>query len=452
MKIEFSHYMLIIALIVSSAVFLNACAHCGKAELKESPRAEQTQFSPSEGAIAPDTNIAQSDLDQRPQVEDEIDPNSFALNAYRVLAQEGENLFFSPASIYTAFSMVYEGALEQTKDEIKAVFGFSNDKVLQHEIVAQLMASLQEINDSGQADMSLSNALFCDQRQLPRLNESFRDKLARYYKSELFLVDYSQRAAAAERINSWVEDKTHDRIHNLVSEENFDDETALSVLNAIYFKANWKYQFDESQTQDGRFYKNLSNRSDFIPSRMMTQSQSYPVAQFRGFKMLEMPYENEDLSMLLILPDDIEDFQEQLTEQNLKRWVADLYLREAFVMLPKFKLTHSLQGLPATLKIMGLQKAFDRQDANLRGIFNVRPSENVYIQDVLHKAFIEVNEEGSEAAASTAVIIGITRSGPIDQEQPFYFRADHPFIYMIRHRPSGRILFMGKLTDPSLEE
>ena len=424
-----------IIIISTSVILLSTSACFWKTEKIPDKQIEETTFKP----IYEHKTLAKGN-------------NDFAIGLYRQMAEPDKNIFFSPLSIYTAFSMVYAGAKMSSEEEIKAVFGFDADNPKQHAIVKDLLDVLNNLKEGKNVDLAISNALFCGDEYEPILNNNFKEITKTKYDAPLFLVDYSKKQEAADKINTWVQNKTKDRIQKLVSPDNFDDETALTLLNAIFFKANWQKQFDPKVTRKDKFFFDPAKRSDpqsHASVDMMQITSSFPFAELPGLKIIELPYQEKDLAMTILLPDDISVLEGQLNSESMSTWFKAMQERKVNVFLPKFKQTITANKLVLALKSLGIVDAFDRQKANFRSMFDLKIGTNAYIQNVLHKAFIEVNEDGSEAAAATAVIMGITRSSVHREEIIPIFRADHPFVYMIRHLPSGTILFMGKIYDPS---
>jgi len=219
--------------------------------------------------------------------------------------------------------------------------------------------------------------------------------------------------------------------------------TRLILVNAIYFKGNWASQFEENQTKNAPF-RLLSGKTIQVPT--MSQKQEFGYAEDQSLQILELPYIGNDLSMLVMLPkqaDGIAELEKNLTVENLRKWTTSLRKREVSVYLPKFKMTTQFR-LGETLISMGMSEAFDKNTANFAGM-DGNPNW-LYIAAVIHKAFVDVNEEGTEAAAATAVEMKALSAPPLT------FRADHPFIFLIRENLTGSILFLGRVIDPTKEE
>ena len=291
--------------------------------------------------------------------------------------------------------------------------------------------------------LSIANRLF-GQAGYP-FKQPFLDTTGRDYGAPLEPVDYkSDHEAARLRINEWVEDQTNDKIRELLPKGSINEQARLVLTNAIYFDGSWKYKFDEKSTRQESFHSGGGESQ----VSMMRQQQRFQYAELPGFQMLEMPYAGDDLSLVALLPterDGLAAVEAALTPEVWNDGVAALRDAQVNVTFPKFKFDSSFK-LAEQLKAMGMTDAFDVDLADLTGIASP-PDETLSIDKVLHKAFIDVNEVGTEAAAATAVII-IGTTSAIMPLPPKEFRADHPFLFALRDRHSGSLLFLGRVTDP----
>jgi serpin B len=264
----------------------------------------------------------------------------------------------------------------------------------------------------------------------------------KYYGVTITPLDYRQAVEKARKIiNQWVEEKTKDKIKNLIKPGILNPLTRLVLVNAIYFKGNWASQFDEKRTKDETFYLLSGKR---VQAPMMAQKEEFRYAKKESLQVLELPYVGEDLSMIVLLPgktDGLPELERHLTRGTLMQWLTGLRKQKVQVFLPKFKMTSQFR-LDQTLTAMGMRDAFDPNKANFAGMDGRRNW--LYIGAVIHKAFVDVNEEGTEAAAATAVAMRIKMARP---PSPI-FRADHPFIFLIRDNKTGSILFIGRVLDP----
>jgi serpin B len=256
-------------------------------------------------------------------------------------------------------------------------------------------------------------------------------------------VDYkAAREAASKMINKWVEDQTKKKIKDIIQPGVLDALTRLILVNAIYFKGNWASQFRKSATKDVPFYL---TQKESVSVPMMNQEETFGYAEYENIQILKLPYIGYDLSMLVLLPkkiDGLADLEKSLTADNLERWRNRLYNKEVYVFLPKFKMTSQFY-LGEMLKSMGMTDAFNRTKANFLGM-DGNPNW-LYIATVIHKAFVDVNEEGTEAVAATAVTTTSLIGGP----PPKVFRADNPFFFLIQDNTTGSILFIGRVVNPA---
>jgi serpin B len=364
---------------------------------------------------------------------------AFALHLYGQLRGQEGNLFLSPYSISTALAMTYAGARENTEKQMAQVLHFTLPQDQLHPAFASMEAALKAIQEKGDIELRVANALW-PQKDYVFLEE-FLALIGKYYGSAITPLDYKTAHEAARRtINEWVEKKTNDKIKDLIPEGVLDAFTRLVLTNAIYFKGNWATQFDKKLTEDAPFHL-LSG--DSVETPLMHQKQTCGYAEFEGLQVLELPYVGDALSMVLLLPrevDGLAELEHRLTTDNLEKWTGQLGKQQVSIFLPKFTMTSQFQ-LEKTLGSMGMPDAFGSR-ADFSGMDGTR---NLFISAVIHKAFVAVDEEGTEAAAATGVVISLTaapRPTPV-------FRADHPFVFIIRDNASGSILFLGRVVDPT---
>jgi serpin B len=365
--------------------------------------------------------------------------NEFGLALYQQLSAQDGNLFLSPYSISNAFALTYAGARENTAAEMRETLRFRLADDQLHPAFGRLIAHLHGTGEERPFQLTVANRLW-GQQDYGFLPE-FIQLGDRHYGAGLEEVDFVRAAEAARlRINAWVAERTGDKIQDLIPPGVLDDMSRLVLTNAIYFKAPWAIPFQEDQTEPGDFQL-ASGEKVTVP--MMRQSLRARFAEFDDFRMVQLPYEGLQQSMLVLLPtqhDRLPDLEKRLTAEHLTQWMTRLSAHEVDLHVPRFKITAEFQ-LNDALQAMGLHDAFVFRQANFRGMAT---REELYITAALHKAFVEVNEAGTEAAASTAIVIG-TRALP----PPATFQADHPFVFLIRDDRSGSILFVGRLADPS---
>jgi serpin B len=369
--------------------------------------------------------------------------NAFAVDIYgRLRGREG-NLALSPASISVALGMTYAGARGETAAQIARVLHFEEIHAeILHGEFSSLLAAWND-PDRTEYELRVANRLFGDRSTT--FHDAFIAVTREQYGAPLEQLDFRGAPEPSRgRINAWVEKETNDRIRDLLPQGSIDAETRLVLTNAIYFKGQWRDRFDEELTRPLPFHPPSGSAVD-VPT--MYQQEKYGYAKLDGLKVLRMPYVGDDLAMYVLLPterDGIGDLEERLTLPNLERWIGSTHDREIRVWLPRFTIDPPESvSLEETLGAMGMPLAFSGS-ADFTGMSDVRPP--LFIDDAYHKAFVEVNEEGTEAAAATGVVVGVTSAPP---REPLEFRADHPFLFLIRDLRSGSILFMGRVLDPS---
>ncbi|OGV47082.1 MAG: hypothetical protein A2X46_09950 [Lentisphaerae bacterium GWF2_57_35] len=377
------------------------------------------------------------------QVDSLVQDNSaFAFDLYRRLAETEGNLFFSPYSISSALAMTCAGARGNTEKEMAATLRFSLTPDALHPAFEALGARLQKARKSGDIRLSVANSLW-PQKGCPFLDD-YLSLAKKYYGVSIAAVDYKQAAEEARtQINEWVSNKTQDRITDLIPSGILDALTRLVLVNAIYFKGTWQNPFKAADTRDAAFYV-TAERAVQVP--MMAQKVTCRYANQPSFDLLELPYVGHGMAMIVLLPKETEgirSLERELTVENFARWQNSLAEQDVIVSLPRFKMT-SLFRLDKTLAFMGMNDAFSEAQADFSGM-DGQPH-GLYIGAVLHKAFVDVTEEGTEAAAATAVVMSKCTARPI---QLPVFRADHPFLFLIQEKQTGSILFVGRLMDPT---
>jgi serpin B len=364
--------------------------------------------------------------------------NQFAFDLYGRLGKDDGNLFFSPTSISTALAMTYAGAEGVTEKEIAGVLRFTLPEAQVHPAFASLMATLNAPKKDTY-ELRIANRLWGQAGYgfLPDYLATTR----RQYGAELAQVDFVKEAEKSrQEINAWVEEQTNNKIKDLLPPNSVTDLTRLVLTNAIYFKGKWKYEFDKKATKDATFTVSAKEKVN-VP--LMFQKERFKYGEAADLQLLEMGYKGDDLSMLILLPkkfDGLPRLEHDLTAANLDKWSSGLRMQEVQTYIPRFKLTEQFQ-LNAMLSEMGMPSAFDPHKADFSGM---NGKGDLFISAAIHKAFVEVNEEGTEAAAATGVVVGVT-SAPAE---PKVFRADHPFVFMIRENRTGSILFMGRVVNP----
>jgi serpin B len=371
--------------------------------------------------------------------------SAFALSLYQALSSQPGNLLFSPFSISETLAMTYAGARGETAQQMATVFHFT---LPQDRLHPAFNALDQQLNPSGSAaqnasdqgfKLSVVNALWGQQgfTFLP----AFLDILSQNYGAGMRLQDFKDAPEPSRQaINAWVSDQTQQKIQNLLPQGSVQSTTRLVLTNAVYFKAAWASQFKPEDTQDRPFF--LSDGSQVsVPTMKQTESLGY--ANIDGIQVVELPYAGSNLSMVILLPaaGTLDSFEASLDATKLASLLVGLNpSQEVILTLPKFTFNASF-NLTATLSALGMPDAFDADRADFSGMDGQK---DLLIQGVLHKAFIVVDEQGTEAAAATGVTVGTTAmpAGPVT------VNIDHPFLFLITDRSSGTILFVGRVMDP----
>ena len=382
--------------------------------------------------------------------------SDFAFDLYRELVASDSNLsesnlFFSPHSISLALAMAYAGATGRTMEQMSETLNFALPQDRLHPAFNTLdlaLASGSAGNSNEDFRLNVANSVW-GQADHGFLVE-FLDVLAESYGEKVREVDFKRDSEGARiLINDWVAGETEDRIRDLIPPNAIDRYTRLVLTNAIYFNAAWRYPFDERATVLRPFYE-LDGSEREVP--MMRQQASFGYAAGEGYQAVELPYEGGQVAMTILLPDEgrFSEVEDSLDASLLSETFDGLERQPVRLTMPTFE-TESAFSLSDTLVQMGMPNAFDDMKAEFAGIDGLsclaRDDQCLLISDVLHKAFVSVDEEGTEAAAATAVIIGTTRAvgpnaGPID------LVIDRPFLFTIRHLPTGAVLFEGRVLHP----
>ena len=372
--------------------------------------------------------------------------SAFAFDLYHALGEKEKNLFYSPYSISVALAMTYAGARGETESQMADALRFRLSQDRLHSSLNSLDLKLASRGRGGDGfRLSIANAIWGQQgyRFLP----GFLDVLALSYGAGLRPVNFVE---APERsrvtINDWVADRTEDRVKDLIPAGAIDVDTRLVLTNAIYFKAAWLSQFEESSTVDRAF--NLLD-GGVVQTPMMTQTAWFGYTDGDGYLAIDLPYKGNEMSMAILVPDagEFSDFAASLDADLVSQALAGMGAERVRLTMPLFKFESQL-SLNETLKAMGMPNAFDGGSADFSGMNGVSCTDNpmcLRITDVVHKAFVAVDEEGTEAAAATGVVVGITSMPP----EPVQVVIDRPFLFLIRNVETGAILFVGRVMNPS---
>jgi serpin B len=365
-----------------------------------------------------------------PEISDTIDfskttnaNNQFAIDYYSQV-NEDRNIFFSPWSITSAFAIVNEGAKGNTAEEIQNVFGLDENSKENFKAINEILNQ-----ENPGYIIEVANSLWLAQDFT--LHSDYVDTVQTYYDGKIEKVDFADDGT--DVINGWVSDKTRQKIPKLFDPP-LDPNTRLVIANAIYFNGTWSMPFDEKNTRDDKFI--VSSGVD-VTVPFMNKDSFYNHTATEQFQIIDLPYEGNGASMMILLPDRIDginSLEAQLTAENLVKWRSEMTKSRLFLQIPKFTLEIEY-NLVRDLMALGIEDAFGPAD------FSGISSESLFIDRAVHKAFVDVNEKGTEAAAATGVVML--------ESMPPTFRADHPFVFVIMDNETGNILFLGKVVDPS---
>ncbi len=362
---------------------------------------------------------------------------TFSFNMFRstVEADDSDNIFISPLSISVALGMTMNGAKGETYKQMRHALALEG---LDMEAINSGYKSLIKLlqNADPKVKMEIANSVWSKQG-FP-VEEDFTNNLKRYFDAEANEINFDD-PASADAINKWVSNNTNGLIKKIINGK-IPPEMVMYLINAIYFKGDWTHQFDKDQTREHPFH--LENGEQVMVD-MMNQKGDFNIYRSDKVQMIDLPYGDSLFSMTVMMPTNKEiplnDFiAENLTQQNFDSWISALSLTNGPVQLPKFELEYE-KKLNDILISMGMEDAFNSMKADLTGI---NPDADLYISEVMHKTYVKVDEEGTEAAAVTSVGVGTT-------SMPLSFSVDRPFIFVIREQNSGAILFMGKVNNPN---
>lgn len=366
--------------------------------------------------------------------------NKFAFDLYGQLRQTEGNLFFSPASVSTALAMTYAGAGGQTKEQMAQVLHLDAADERLHQGFGELARIL---NSNGERyQLRMANRLWGPEGYpfRPQFLKLTRDD----YGAELAQIDFHKPDKAAQTINRWIAKQTEGKIGPMISPSMIDPLTRLVLTNAIYFKAAWQEEFWKSATEKAPFHVSVDEE---VKVPMMRQLEHFSYTETDDAQILELPYVGGDLAMVVVLPKQIDGLallEQTATAERLDQWIAEYESRRVEIFLPKFKITSHLP-LTDPLKSLGMTSAFDKEDADFSAMSS---AEAVWLSSVFHAAIVIVDEEGTEAAAVT-VAWAAGAEAPAPEDKPVVFRADHPFLFLIRDLRTGAILFLGRLVSPT---
>ena len=402
-----------------------ACASCSAQSAAEAPQTHRVKA--AELKITDDVREAARS------------GNQFAFDLYGQLREQPGNLFCSPASISTALAMVYAGARGETESEMARTLHF---ELPDERLLAGFATLSQALNSDGRGyRLTTANRLWGQKSFAFR--PDYLQLTRETFGAELFPLDFAQSEQSRQTINRWVMRQTNDKIPDLIPPGVLNAMTRLVLTNAIYFKGDWEHEFPKGATHDAPFH--LTSEKE-VQAPLMHQERRFAYAESDDAQIVVLPYADYDLSLVVLLPKEIDGLpaiESELTAESFGKRTAEMDERIVRLWLPKFKTTAQF-SLADVLRSLGMTLVFS-DDADLSGIAS---SEELKISAVIHKAYVDVNEEGTEAAAATAVALAPTAAPVRKPEEPVVFRADHPFLFLIRHNSTGAILFLGRLLAP----
>ncbi len=362
--------------------------------------------------------------------------NAFTFDLFREVKGEAGNTFLSPWNIANALSLVFAGARGETERQMSRTLNITQEQEGFHKAFGELIIDLEDQSREG-FQLNIASGVWITEKL--KLLEDYLTTIRGVYEAELAKIDFTNVRAAVQTINSWVLRQTNGKIRDLL--DRLDPATKMVLASAIYFKGDWQDQFLKTMTRDERFHL-ASGQTIMVP--MMHQTRSFTYFEEEDFQALEMPYAGERLSMVILLPKSVEKLttleNTVLDPNRYDSWMSQLYRQKVRVFLPRFSFTFKLR-LNSILSILGMENAFSAKLADFSGITGGR---DLFISVVIHQAFVDVNEEGTEAAAATVVVMAPTGMPP---KIPL-FKADKPFLFLIRDSKTGSILFIGKVMNP----
>ncbi|NLD93570.1 MAG: serpin family protein [Fibrobacter sp.] len=373
--------------------------------------------------------------------------SKFAVSMYKQIIEDDKNIFFSPYSITTAFGMADAGAKGNTDLQIRQALQVALDGDDFHGGLNGLDLSLKSFSDAtDNLELNVENSIWA-QDNVTYFKIGYLDKLARNYGAGIYMLDFMREPDSSRIIiNDWVARKTNQRIKDLIPPPAITPDTRLVLTNAIYFLADWKYKFDSTLTSTGTFYTTDGNSIQTPMMRFTDEPATMLYNYSGGVRMLELPYKGDRIVMDLILPDSgkYKAFEDSVTDEGLSGIISGLdSTKLKTIKIPKFQFTTPSVSLTKALQKLGMIDPFTSV-ADFSGIADIP----LTISDVLHKAFIKVDESGTEAAAATAIIVEITAI----YNDPNFFVANRPFMYLIRDKETNAILFMGRIMNPAVSE
>lgn len=370
-----------------------------------------------------------------------IHAGDFAVDLYKQAARSKRNVVISPLGTKYAFSIAFLGARDQTAMELSRVFGFSQDTSGADSSLSSSIRSIQAISEKGEVDLIAAAALWPSKSI--KMDSTFVSRSRTTLGIDINQLDYNRPEVACRNVNSWASAATKGKFNSVISPSDFSPLTNIIVTSAVYFKGKWKYPFPKSSTT---FLPFKLGKNEQIEVNTMHQKSYFGYGENDSIQVLDLSYVDENLSMVIVLPraiDGLFDIEKSNMIDSIIGWSNGLRTAKVEVFIPRFKFS-SRTDLKQNLISMGIKTAFDFRKADFSGIS--RRQDSLFVEKVLQKAMIEVNEEGTEASAIDAILMGV---GGLGAPPPCpVFRADHPFLFVIKEKRTGTILFIGKVMNP----
>ena len=427
-------------------------------QMPTEPTSPPETTAPEETPAPAEGGFAKSNLER--ETDPQVDPenievlsqgnSAFAISFYDLVRQDEDNIIFSPISLSLALGMTMAGAESTTEQAMlealkltlpeEEVYPAFNALLLAIEESEQQTMGMEDDTSEGNFQLNIANSIWGQAGY--DFNQNFLDTLARHFGAGMYTVDYQQDPESARNaINEWVEQETEDKIQDLIPPDAINTLTRLVLANAIYFNGAWLYPFDETGTEEASF--TTLDGSEITVDMMRLSGERLSYAQDENVQAVRLPYLSSDFDMTILLPDSgsFAAIEDGLTVDSLTALLESMQMTPVNLQMPKFDFETTVNAKDP-LSALGMSEAFNPDIADFSGITE---AEQLYITDVLHKATITVDEEGTEAAAATAVIVGVES---MDPEEPISLVIDRPFLFMIRHQPTGTILFMGRVSQP----
>ncbi len=434
---------LILGLVFIGLVVLSACQPVEEPEVK-SPEETELSIDYIRSELAREINPSVDDEQVRTLAQDNT---AFALTFYEQIKTEDGNIIFSPFSLSLALSMAMAGAETTTEEGMLSALQMTLPEEAVYPTFNALLLAIEESQTGAQDEfegdefqLNIANSIWGQADY--DFKEAFLDVLATHYGAGIYTVDYAANPEGArEAINDWVADETEEKIQDLIPAGAIDPLTRLVLANAIYFNGSWMHPFNSSATSEAPFF--TLNGTETTVDMMRLSGERFIYGAGEHYQAINLPYMSSDFAMTLIVPDQgaFEAFEADLNPDLLSEILSGMTNQRVDLEMPKFDFESDINANDP-LVALGMGAAFDPATADFSGITDV---EDLMITDVLHKATITVDEEGTEAAAATAVIIGVTSAMP---EDPISLVVDRPFLFLIRHQPTNTVLFMGRVVQP----